>query len=406
MAHDGGAAVEQLRARPYDFVLLDLQIPRLDGIGVLRAVPQLRTTVVMLSGFLDINTTLEALRHGAVDVLEKPVSFSELLKLAEDAVEHPPTEVDDGGEVHEVVGRSAAAIQLRCNVRRIARHPDVPVLVVGETGTGKEVVARAIHRMSGRPGEMVAINCAAVPDGLFESLLFGHEGGSFTGATKDSRGLFEAAMGGTVFLDEVGEMPAQQQAKLLRVLETRTFRRVGETRERPLKARIISATNRDLRGRSGEALRPDLYFRLAGFTVRTPRLFERAEDIEALILQFLRELGPHSPRRVSRAALEALQAYDWPGNARELRSLSHSAALRCSGDLLSLRAVAEALEERGAFLDAPAPGDVPAVGLRGAEAELIQRALDVAHGNMSQAARALRIPRSTLRDKVKRYGLG
>ncbi|WP_394831288.1 sigma-54 dependent transcriptional regulator [Pendulispora rubella] len=329
----------------------------------------------------------------------------------------------------EIIGDSAALQSVREQIRRIGPYRDISVMVLGETGTGKELVAEAIHRIGAPPGApFVAINCAAVPENLFESELFGHEAGAYTGARGPRAGLLEAGGQGVVFLDEVGDMPLPLQSKLLRVLETRTFRRVGGTRDLPLQARIVSATNGNLE----LMLRPDLLYRLAGFTIVLPALRERTEDIPLLARAFLRRFS-HRHRipvtRFSETALARLRLHDWPGNVRELRGTVERAAIlsRSSvveeADVLAAIAPLRQASSSGAYPCISASVALPAVKaappsgsrmategadrprLRDMERDLILQAYQESDRKLSGAARALGLPRSTLRDKLRRYGV-
>ncbi|MCA9708165.1 MAG: sigma-54-dependent Fis family transcriptional regulator, partial [Myxococcales bacterium] len=426
------------REEHHDVVLLDMRLPGLDGLGVLEAIRHEPhpPPVVLMSGYLDVPSTLAALQRGAVEVLEKPIEPQRLMRVVRDvAHRHRAKGARPGVEhgVPELVGSSRPMQLLREQIMVVARYPALPLLIIGETGTGKELVARAVHRLGDRKGPQVSINCAAMPESLFESEVFGHEAGAFTGARCTRTGLFQAAAGGTVFFDEVGELPISQQTKLLRVLEDHSFRRVGSNQEIPLRARIVSATNRPLRGRSDDPMRPDLYFRLAGHTIRTPPLRVRLEDIEALAAHFLRRLAkdnPTTPTAISPRALAALMTHDWPGNVRELRAVVQSAAIRSVGSVIGVGPVVEALHERGCLERAgertpdadpqgrgaeqtreadeagrARPVAQPAGGLPQVERELVTRTYSECEGNLSLAARRLKIPRSTLRDKLRRYGL-
>jgi DNA-binding NtrC family response regulator len=440
----GAAVLSHLECTPVDVVLLDMRLPDTSGLKVLqriRALPH-PPPVVLVSGYLDLANTLEAMHEGAYDVLEKPIAPADLIRVLNAAL-RAGAPSDTKVDVPELVGRSAAMQALREQVAKIAAFQDLPVLIMGESGTGKEVVAGALHRLGPQSGPLVALNCAALPEALFESELFGHTSGAFTGATSSRAGLLDAAGTGTVFLDEIGEMSPNLQAKLLRVLETRTFRRVGSNEDRPLRARIVSATNRRLRGRDGEALRGDLFFRLAGFTLLPPPLRSRMEDIECLAIHFLAgfaALYPFAATRLSREALDALATHDWPGNVRELRAVLQSALVRSHGGVLGVRHIAQALHGRGRspLSSAPPPTmssepppsfavespakrsgtrlrTVPAPsgegealgddGLPEVERSLILRVAQECEGNLSQAARRLKIPRSTLRDRLRRYGV-
>lgn len=315
-----------------------------------------------------------------------------------------------------ILGFSSVAAKIRTQVRTVAAFADVSVLILGETGTGKELVAKSIHDLTfGEGAPFMAVNCAALPDHLVESELFGHAAGAFTGAAGSRVGLMEAAGRGTLFLDEVGEMAPDAQSALLRALESRTFRRVGSNRDLPLRARIVAATNRLSRA-DRVRLRRDLYFRLAGVTIPTAPLRERAVDIPYLTLSFLRDFSRRygrSPVEVEAAALDRLVAHPWHGNIRELQAVVVHAAILAGGHELAARHVCTVLETR---LDMPsaeaASHEPPRVSaeaspqrLPAVERAMIVRALDECGGNVSRAARVLGIPRSTLRDKLQKYAL-
>lgn len=334
-----------------------------------------------------------------------------------------------------LVGGSPQAAELRSHIRRVARYRDVSVMVQGATGTGKELIARAVHFLTCPDAPFVSINCAAIPEQLFESELFGHEAGAFTSARAQHVGLLEEAGGGTLFLDEIGEMPMALQAKLLRVLEVRQFRRVGGKRTHVFAARVISATNRPLGPSLDGALRPDLFYRLAGYVVRKPSLAERMGDVPELAEHFLRAFARRheiNPLAFGPGALEALQRYTWPGNVRELRSVVENTAMVARKGLIDARDVELSLASRrentientpGSMDDAPAmleseastqvSGMRPAVrvgagsarSLPDVERDMILRAIADSQNNLSQAAQSLGIPRSTLRARLKRYGV-
>jgi DNA-binding NtrC family response regulator len=324
--------------------------------------------------------------------------------------------------VPEIIGQSLAVRLMREQIATVACFRDLPVMIMGETGTGKELVAQAIHRLGGKRGELQAINCAAVPEELFESEVFGHEAGAFTGAKNARAGLFELAGQGTVFLDEVGEMQPLLQAKLLRALETRHFRRVGSNRTLELGARIVSATNRPLRGLPLEPMRSDLYFRLAAYTITTPPLRERLEDIALLAPALLRRLAASyfsNAVDLTPRAIEALHAHDWPGNVRELRSVLLHAAIHTRGGTIGVEHIAGALRARERLEEDNAPRQPPNLALtvvstqtpavknelQHAERNLIVDVYTQSQKNISVAARCLGMARTTLRDKLRKYGL-
>jgi DNA-binding NtrC family response regulator len=344
----------------------------------------------------------------------------------------------------EILGNASAIRLVRRQVRRIASYPDVSVLILGETGSGKELVARAIHELSAPDEACAALNCAAISESLFESELFGHERGAYTGAHAARVGLLEQAGAGTVFLDEIGEMPAHLQPKLLRALETRSFRRVGGSREIPLRARIVSATNRTLSRKRHNVLRGDLMFRLAGFTVALPPLRARLSDLAALAQRFLREfLERHArsrPLGFTSAAVDELSRHTWPGNVRELRAVVEQAAILTSGALIEGCDIQACLNEwqsvsHGAPASVPPPPEpalrepalrepalrepalrepalrepppsepTPDGGrLDEVQRELVLRTLERCQGNLTKAASELGIARSTLRYRLRRY---
>jgi len=366
-----------------------------------------------------------AVRWGARRVRSERPPFDPLTSLDDAREECSSTGADEPAEsgwslgvaeqVPEIIGNSNAVRLMREQIATVARFRDLPVMIMGETGTGKELVAQAIHRLGQNLGSLQAINCAAVPEELFESEVFGHEAGSFTGAKNARAGLFEIAGQGTVFLDEIGEMQPLLQAKLLRVLETRQFRRVGSNRTIELRARIVSATNRPLRGLPLEPMRSDLYFRLAGYTIKTPPLRDRMEDIALLAPALLRRLAASycsTAMDLAPRALDALYAHNWPGNVRELRSVLLHAAVHTPGHLVGVEHIAEALRARDQPEDERAPeaaADAAPSSVRNnlehVERNMIRDAYAKSQNNVSVAARRLGIARTTMRDKLRKYGL-
>jgi two-component system, NtrC family, response regulator HydG len=432
IAADGAAALERIESQTYDVMVLDLRMANLDGLEVLRALrsrPNPPETILH-SAFLDVPTTVEAMKCGVSDVIEKPVSPNVLgdrvlylvQKRQSSRVDMPGPATGaaalETDPAQRLLGETPAIRSLRDQIRRISQFREVSVLIEGHTGTGKELVAEAIHALTARQEPFVSVNCAAVPDHLFESELFGHEAGAFTSARGARAGLFEEAGHGTIFLDEIGEMPASVQPKLLRVLETREFRRVGGNRSRRLSARVISATNRPLSGAPDDALRSDLYFRLAGYTIVTPRLCERANDIPILAVHFLAQFAARygqTQARFTPAALDSLGRYDWPGNVRELRLVVENAAMLASPGPIDAASVDHVLytrsgesvpqppEHSGSFPASAVVG--PGVTLPDLERELIIGAFTKYSPNLSKTAKYLGIPRSTLRDKLRKFGV-
>lgn len=343
-AYTGAEAIEQLSVQAVDVVLSDLKMPDMTGLDVLQACKRMRPTArfVLMTAYASVDTAVEALRLGVHDYLTKPFDPERAREVILRAVGRAPV---TPGESHEVlpgiIGRSPAMIELGELVRRVA-NSTATALIMGETGTGKERIARAIHHLSPRRSRrFVAVNCAAIPAELLESELFGHARGAFTGAAGNRAGLFEDAHQGTLFLDEIGEMRPALQAKLTRALEERAVRRVGDTRERPVDARIVAATHRDLEAMvATEAFRQDLWYRLNVAVIRVPPVRDRREDIELLAAAFLEEISATLPDRsivgFTPDALDALVSYDWPGNVRQLRAALERACIVARGDRLDI----------------------------------------------------------------------
>jgi two-component system response regulator AtoC len=420
-ARDGAAALALLEAQPVDVVLCDLRMPGMDGLELL---PQLvrrlpGVPVLLMSAYGSADLAVEAMRRGAYDYLAKPFQPSEVLLTLRKAREREKLrrtnqmlqrEVQRAVGERPIVAASPAMIQVLEIVERAAEFK-ATVLLQGESGSGKEVLARAIHAQSPRRDEaFVAINCAAIPEALLESELFGHAKGAFTGADRSRRGLFAEADGGTLFLDEIGELPLPLQAKLLRVLQEEEVRPVGEAKPRRVDVRVIAATARDLELEvSGGRFREDLFYRLDVVRVKVPPLRERREDIPLLVDHFLgRTRGSlgKAVRSIDDDALERLVDYAWPGNVRELENVLERAAILCRGERLAVadlppNLTAAPAERRSAYRD---------LSLRRArralEARLIGEALEATGGNRTHAARLLGISHRALLYKLKEYGLG
>jgi two-component system nitrogen regulation response regulator NtrX len=332
IAGDGRTALEVAAREPVDCILLDLEMPGMDGFEVLRQLVRagLRIPVIVYTGTGNYDRCIQAIRLGASSFIDKSEPMERVVQDIAQAVERRRLEREvetlqrDLGAETALVGSSPALAQLRDGLRRVAPIPS-PVLILGESGSGKEVVAREVHRTSGVPGAFVAINCAALPPDLVESELFGHERGAFTGAVSLRKGAFEAAAQGTLLLDEIGELPLPAQAKLLRVLEQREVTRVGGSRTVPVSARVLAATNRDLEAEvAAGRFREDLLYRLNVHALRVPPLRDRKSDIPELARHLLAAMCARfgmRPRTLDGAALAALMAYDWPrNNVRELRN--------------------------------------------------------------------------------------
>ncbi|MEW6431730.1 MAG: sigma-54 dependent transcriptional regulator [Myxococcota bacterium] len=445
VAASAQVALDVLGARPVDAVLMDVKMPDMDGLAALGKMKALKPElpVIMMSGHGTIDTAVKATHLGARDFLEKPISRDRLLLALKNALELTKMEAELAALRAEVgrfdmVGQGEAMKRIYALIQRAAPS-EGRVLITGENGSGKELIARAIHQHSKRKGgPFVKLNCAAVPHELIESELFGHEKGSFTGAITARRGKFELADGGTLFLDEVGDMPPAMQAKLLRVLQEGELERVGATETLKVDVRVIAATNKDLEKEiAAGRFREDLYFRLNVVQIHAPPLRERREDLPALIDAFMDEACRKNGRKPLRLVPEALQRmaeYDYPGNVRELRNLVERLAILCEGPLVS-RADAEALMPRrraaapasiGAEASstlpmdaAPAPAAptiiVPTTRFRPdksfrelveeAERDIILGALTFTKDNATEAARLLDLERGHFYKKMKSLGL-
>ena len=399
-------AIEHLGRFEFDVALLDLMLPDGSGIDVLRQLTeeQLATEAIVLTGYAQVSTAIEAMRLGAYDYLSKPVRMEEVEALVRKAAEkaalrrenlslrlrlelqHGPT-----GIITEDPGMRA----LLATLDKVAKS-DLSVLVQGESGTGKELVARAVHQRSDRAGlPFVAFNCAAVPDNLIESEMFGYEKGAFTGATARKPGLFELADHGVLFLDEVGDLSPAVQVKLLRAVEIREFYRVGGTRAVQLDVRIVSATNKNLKEASASGgFREDLYFRLNGVTLELPPLRSRKGDIALLAIHFLRKAGAR-PRSLSHAAVQKLESYAWPGNIRELQMVMRRAAVLATRETLEPDDLP--LEVKGSGWKTSARSGLT---LAEVEKEYIQKVLDENQGHRGRTAKALGIDAKTLYNKL------
>ncbi len=469
-AYSGQEALASVRANRPDVVVLDLRMPGLDGLQTLKHIQaeDPRTLVILMTAYSSSATVIEAMKHGAYDYLVKPFSVEKLrevvheaLRVARDVRTAESYEPRLGEEEHRdtIIGKSELMRQVYKTAGQVAAS-NTPVLICGENGTGKEVVARAIHGHGGRAGKpFVVVNCAAIPESLLESELFGHERGAFSATTAHRTGKFELASGGTLFLDEVGDLTLATQTRLLRVLQSGEFERLGGTETVRVDVRVIAASNRPLEPMlRNSSFRQDLYYRLNVVRIDLPPLRQRREDIPLLIEHFLRGLTPPGTgkeRRISSAAIEKLSRYHWPGNVRELENTIRNAALTARGETIlstDIRLKEEAAPHvRPVELEMPAPeptGDMqtiarkpeappstarPAEGRfedveqlvapifetlvaareRGdrfsafdvVERALLVEALDRTGGNQLRAAGLLGITRSTLRKRIARYGI-
>jgi DNA-binding NtrC family response regulator len=408
----GAAAVAQ--AAEADVILLDLRLPDFDGIEVLKRLrsADVSAGVIMLTGHGTIDTAIQAVRLGAYDYLEKPCPLDRMDMAIQKAHEHlrlverqrvledSYTTADIGPDF---IGRSAALEKVRQLIARVA-PTDSTTLVLGETGVGKDMVARLLHAQSRRRDRpFVVVDCAALHEHLLQSELFGHEKGAFTGADRLKHGLFEAGNSGTIFLDEVGDMSPEVQAKLLRVLETGRFRRLGGTKEIAVDVRVISATNRDLRNAISRGhFREDLFFRLAPIIIEVPPLRERREDIRTLVEYFAQQFNRRygAAKRFGLAAIEVLRHYRWPGNVRELIHVVQQAMVLADRELIEPQDLPAAVTLDGAD---GFPAASEELSLREAQRRYVLSVMAKAGGNRAQAARILQISERNLYRLLRRY---
>ncbi len=428
----GQEGLDLIRSQEVDLVLLDQQLPDMHGLDVLKIIREEEPDipVIIVTGHGEIDCAVQAMKLGAYDYMKKPYNLDTLLLVAAKALEASAMrreirrlrrEARNRYALTWIVGETPQMKAIAQLLMRVA-PTNASVLLQGESGTGKEVVANAIHQQSNRAEQaFVALNCAAIPDALLESELFGYEAGAFTGAHKQKKGLIEAADGGTLFLDEISGMKPEMQTKLLRVLETRTLRRVGGTRDVKVDIRIIAASNQDLVKAIREGtFREDLYYRLGVVTVNLPPLRDRIVDLPLFVAAFIDDYNRSTGRNitgVSAEALRLLKTYPWPGNIRELRNVIERAIILCDGDEIRPQHLpAEIVAFQTDLAATPTdprgdatPSDGHGLNLKDAvarlEEDLIRRALALADGNPTRAANALGISRDELRYRLRKYQL-
>jgi two-component system, NtrC family, response regulator PilR len=425
----GEAAKKKLSSANYELLITDIKMPQTDGIEVLRFARQSspETSVILITAVEDYEAAVQAVKGGAFDYIHKGPGLLEELKLAVGrALETLVLQRENlafkrdaasRNSLDNFIGSSPVIEKLKATIRTVAPTAST-VLIYGESGTGKELVARAVHSCSTRASEpFVSINCGAFPETLLESELFGYVKGAFTGASQNKRGLFEVASGGTIFLDEIGEMSLSMQVKLLRVLQERTIRPVGGTQEVPVDVRVIAATNRDLREMiANGTFREDLYYRVSVIPIQVPALRERREDVELLANHFLKKYSTAAQKsilRISRESLDALKAFDWPGNVRQLENTIERAVAMETGN--ELRVDLEADRPRARAAAASTNGhsspDVPSDGIdfekyvAGVERSLIESALQQSGGVQIRAAELLKVSYRSFRHLLKKYDI-
>jgi two-component system, NtrC family, response regulator HydG len=421
-ANDPEEGLDLIFANHPQIVLTDLVMPKMSGMEVLERVVEFDPSidVILMTAYYTTETAVEAIRKGAADYLNKPVSLALLRertgKLLTDARRRQQAmkledELLEQSQFEGIIGHSPAMWELFSRIRRIAPHYRT-ALITGETGTGKDLVARALHRQSPvSQSRFVVLNCSAVVETLFESELFGHVRGAFTGADREKAGLVEHADGGTLFLDEIGDMPLATQAKMLRVLQNQEVQRVGSLSPRKVNVRVIAATNRNLeQAVANREFREDLYYRLAVVDLNTPPLRERREDLPLLIRFFLQKFTESHNKEVqgiTQRAQLVLTRHPWPGNVRELENAIAHACMMTLSDVIDIQDLPKQLtaqSEKGGLIGEPSPADSGS-SLDEQEKALIGQALAEAGGNQSEAARRLRIGRDALRYKMKKHGL-
>jgi len=423
-AGDAGKALARCRKETFDLIITDLKMPKMDGVGFLKEVKQLspETMVILITAYASGETAVNAMKEGAYDYIEKDFAIEDLKRIVRDALAKKGVKRDDalflkeGGEAvgfGNMIGNSREMLKVYATIKKVADTP-ANVLILGESGTGKELVARAIHENSSRRKmPFVVINCGGIPENLLESELFGYIKGAFTGAYSDKAGLFEIAHGGTIFLDEIAELPALLQVKLLRVVQEKTFRRVGGADDMLVDVRIISATNQNLADNVKiGTFREDLYYRLNVIPLQLPPLRDRKEDIPILTKHFIEKYSREFGKEIitiSAYALELLMQYPFPGNIRELQNIiERSVALETSNiilpeNLILSREISE--EEEKTTPDLPDDGLNLNDELAIFEKELIEKALKKANGSKSRAAELLKISYDSLYYRSEKLGI-
>jgi two-component system, NtrC family, response regulator AtoC len=424
-AESGLQALQQFEQEKPEIVILDIRLPDANGLNLLKTMKEISpaVTVVMVTACPDIRSSVEAMKMGAFDYLDKPIDIEKLTNILNTLKQERPQDKT----VHlpgSVAFKSDAMNEVLRITERLANKGDVTVLVLGESGTGKSFLCRAVHELSPRKGRpFVEIGCSAIPENLIESELFGYEKGAFTDAKVSKKGLIETAAGGTVFLDEIGDMPTAMQSKILSLIEERTFRRVGGLQQLSAEVRILAATNRNLHDLVQEGkFRLDLYYRLNVVTIEMPPLRGRTEDIAQLVEHFLKHFSQkHSCQTdsITAPALEALQNYSWPGNVRELKNLMEKLVVMSKCDkvgvddlpsyiLAEKEAPAAPRSTNGPAVLPVTPSENPnrsSLSLKVLEEESIRAALKAAKGNQREAAKLLDITRDTLRYRMKKLGI-
>jgi two-component system response regulator AtoC len=419
IAQDGKEALEKMQRHAWDIILCDIKMPKMDGMALLKAAKAkgLEGTIIMMSAYGTVDTAVDAMKIGAYDYISKPFNADEIILTLKKVEERERLreenirlrdEVQRDYDLDNIVAQSEAMRKIFDLIKKVAQHKS-SVLITGESGTGKELVARAIHYNSERKDKpLISVNCGAIPENLLESELFGHVKGAFTDAIKSKRGLFEMAHQGTMFLDEIGELPQNLQVKLLRVLQDGEIRRVGDTQASHVDVGIIAATAKDLALEvKNNRFREDLYYRLNVLPIHIPPLRERKADIPPLVEYFIdvynKKLGLQI-KRVSKGAMERFLQYTWPGNVRELENIIERAMILAEGDTIAIEGLLMYLQGDEGPVSIPSGLSIKK-GAREMEIRLIKEALKQTRGNRLRAARILEISHKALLYKLKDYGL-
>ena len=424
-ADDGGTAIEKVKERPFDLILMDIRMVKISGLEALSAIKSYNPAIpiIIMTAYSSVETAVEALKNGAYDYLTKPLDFDELRLILDRAMDHRMLKEENRVlketlgrkfDTGNIIGRSNVMVSLLESVAQVAPS-EASVLITGESGTGKELIAGAIHFNSARKeGPFIKVNCAAITESLLESELFGHEKGAFTGAHRQKDGKFQQAEGGSIFLDEVSEMPLSMQVKLLRVLQERELVRVGGEETITVDVRVIAATNKPLMKEIEEGrFREDLYYRLNVIALNVPALRDRREDIPLLANRFLTLFAEKNKKPVkgfSPQAMDSMLQYRWPGNVRELMNAVERSVVMSRHEYIDLEELPLEIKEGARVNDrndqVPASSisstDVPLAEI---EKQTILRTLEAVEGNKSEAARRLGITRKTLHKKLKSYGI-
>jgi two-component system response regulator HydG len=419
-AEDGQAAISAVADRFYDLVIMDVRMPNVDGIQALQKIKQISPDipVILMTAYASVGSAVEGLKADAYDYLIKPLDIEELKILVAKALRHHQLEqeniylkerLNDRFDFSNIIGRSPSMIRLFETVALVAPS-EATVLIVGQSGTGKELIANAIHQNSPRKNQpFIKVNCAALPETLLESELFGHEKGSFTGAIARKQGRFQLAHKSSIFLDEIAEMAPATQAKILRVLQEREFEPVGSAQTMKVDTRVITATNKNLEEEIREGrFREDLYYRLNVVTVDVPPLHQRREDIPLLADFFLKQYADKNRRLIkgfTPRATDLLMRYDWPGNVRELENVIERAVIMARGEMITPLEFPNDLQNLDGELKESRIDLTPGRSLKEVEKVMILRTLEEAGGNRTHAARILGISRRTLQLKLKEYGI-